>query len=146
MHNSRTGIGFTAPRFTVVEDESVDLSIMIVTSDGSPLHDDTEVTLSISFDVEPGSTPIPLNRLIGDISVDGSGDPIVSFTVPMGTISGSAVPFTDLSIMNNEDLENMDFEFILIIEGFGLSQTTGPGITGFTTVVVEDDDDGKYQA
>ena len=130
--------------FTVVEGESVDLSIRIETSDGLSLHDDTEVTLRISDDVETGRTPIPLNRLIGDITMNGAGDPIVTFTVPMGTVSGSTVSFTGLAIMNNEVLENTDLEFILIIQGFGLLQTSGPGISGFTTVIVEDDDDGKY--
>lgn len=128
----------------MVEDESVDLAIMVETSDGASLSEDTDVTLRISDDVNPGSTPIPQDRLIGDITTNGAGDPVVSFTVPMGTDSGSSVSFTGLAIANNEVMENMDLEFLLFIEGFGLLQTSGGGISGFTTVVVEDDDDGKW--
>ena len=128
----------------MIEGQSVDLTIMIETSDGMSLYQNTDVTLRISQDVDTGSTALPLARLIGNIFTDGTGDPSVIFTVPMGTESGSTVSFTGLSIMNNQALENMNLEFVLFIEGFGLEETSGPGIFGFTTVIVEDDDDGKY--
>lgn len=129
----------------MVEGESVDLTILIETSDGLALDTDTDVTLRISDDVDVGSgiTPLPLNRLVGDISNNGQGNPTVSFTVPAGTVSGSTVSFTELSIMNNEMMENTDLEFLLFIEGFDLLQTSINGLSGFTNVIVEDDDDGK---
>ena len=141
LYNPRTGIGFTAARFTVVEGESLELSITIETNDGMPLSVNTDVTLGISDDVEDGSTPLQLTRLMGDtLSTNGVGDLVVTFTVPVGTNSGESVSFTGLSVMDNDVMENTDLEFVLSIEGFDFTQISG---FGFATVVVEDDDDGK---
>lgn len=116
---------------------------MIETSDGLALSSDTEVTLRISDDVGTGGNPaIDTNRLLGDISLNGNGDPVVPFTIPASTASGSTVVFTGITIMNNDVMENTDLEFLVFVDGFGLLQTSGGGISGFTTVTVEDDDDG----
>ena len=136
------GIGFTQSQFTVLEGESVDISIQIETSDGLPLDPAAEVTLSISDNVGSGNTAIDLNRLMGDISFNAQSDRIVTFTVPMGQASGSTISFTGSTIAENEALDG-ELQFVLVIEGFPLTQTSGGGIFGFTTVIVDDDDDGK---
>ena len=126
-----------------MEGDSVDLTIMIETNDGMNLNADTDVILRISDDVgSTGNPAIDLDRLQGDISLNGDGDPIVTLTVPAGTQSSSTVQFTGITIMNNDVMENTDLEFLVFIDGFSLLQTSGGGISGFTGVIVEDDDDG----
>ena len=125
-----------------MEGESVDISILIETSDGAPLDPAVDVTLSISDNVGSGNTAIDLDRLMGDISFNAQNDRIVTFTVPMGQASGSTISFTGISIAENLALDG-ELQFVLVIEGFSFSQTSGGGIFGFSTVIVEDDDDGK---
>ena len=138
------GIGFTQSSFTVVEGDSVDVTIFIETDDGNALDNNIDVTCIISDDVSSmGNPALPLNRLIGDLSTDVQGNPTVTFTVPIGTEHASELSFTGLSIMNNNIMENTDLDFNLLIDGFSILQTTGGGISGFTTVTVEDDDDGE---
>lgn len=136
------GIGFSQNQFTVLEGENVNISIAIETSDDLPLDPAIDVTLLISNNVEEGNTAIDLNRLMGDISFNAQSDRIVTFTVPQGQRSKSTLSFKGITIMDNEILD-MELHFVLLIDGFSLSQTTGQGIFGFTLVVVEDDDDGK---
>ena len=138
------GIGFTQNSFTVVEGDSVDVTIFIETDDGLALDNNQDVTCIISDDASSQGNPaLPLNRLIGDISSDAQGNPTVTFTVPVGTEDASELSFTGLSIENNNIMENTDLDFNLLIDGFSILQTTGGGISGFTTVTVEDDDDGE---
>ena len=101
-----------------------------------------DVTIRISDDVGSGNTAIDLNRLTGAISPNAQNDLVVSFTVPVGQASGSTLSFTGITIAENELLDG-ELQFVLFIEGFLLTQTSGSGIFGFTTVTVEDDDDGK---
>ena len=136
------GIGFTQSQFTVLEGESIDISIRIETSDMTPLDADTVVTLGISDNVGSGNTAIQLSRLLGNIMQDAQNDPVVSFTVPAGHVSGSTISFTGISVEEN-DLLDGELQFVLSIEGFSFSETSGDGISGFTTGIVDDDDDSK---
>lgn len=120
----------------------MDVMIMFETTDGMPLDTATDVTLRIS-DNAVTNPPLPLSRLQGDITVNGLGFPIISFTIPVNTASGSTVSFTGLTIEDNAIMEGTDLEFVLTIDNFDFQQTTGAGISGFTSVFVEDDDDGK---
>ena len=129
-------------QFIVVEGNSVDVTIKFETTDGMPLDTATDVTLRIS-DNAGTNPPLLLSRLQGDITVNGFGDSVVSFTIPVNTASGSTVSFTGLTIEDNAMMEGTDLEFVLNIDNFGLQQTTGAGISGFTSIFVEDDDDGK---
>ena len=138
------GIGFTESQITVLEGESVDISILVETSDGQPLDADQVVTLRISDNVGSGNTPIDLSRLVGStIMMNAQNDLVASITVPMGHISGSTIPFTGISIAENVALDG-ELMFLLFIEGFEFAQTSGGGIVGFTTVTVDDDDDSKF--
>jgi hypothetical protein len=101
-----------------------------------------DVTIRISDDVGSGNTAIDLSRLMGNIGMNAQNDPVVTFTVPLGTPSGSVVPFTGISIAENAALDG-ELQFLLFIEGFSFLQTSGGGIFGFTTATVDDDDDGK---
>ena len=136
-------IGFTQSQFTVLEGESLEISLQIVTSDGQPLDQAVEATLRISDDVGSGNTAIDLDRLMGNISPNAQNDPVVTFTVPSGQTSGSAIPFTGISIAENDVLDG-ELQFVLFLEGFSLSQLSGVGF-GFTTIIVDDDDDSKSQ-
>ena len=134
-------IGFTQNQFIVLEGESVDISIQIVTSDGQPLDQAVNAALRISDNVGSGNTAIDLDRLMGDISMTAQNDLIVAFTVPMNQASGSTISFTGISIAENDVLDG-ELQFVLFLEGFSFSQLSGVGF-GFTTIVVDDDDDSK---
>lgn len=137
-------IGFTQSQFTVVEGSSVDISIMLTTSDNANLYSDTTVVLRASDDVSSMAPPaINLNRLVGVFTIDGNGDRLVDFVIPAGTPSGSSVTFTGIAIDENDIEEGSDFSFLLALTGFGLGQTSGVGIFGFSTIVVEDNEDGR---
>ena len=98
--------------------------------------------MRISDNVGSGNTAIDLTRLMGDISFNAQNDRVVSFTVPMNQASGSTLSFTGIAIAENDNLDG-ELRFVLFIDGFSLSQTSGSGIFGFITVIVDDDDDGK---
>ena len=70
-------------------------------------------------------------------------DLVATITVPMGQVSGSTIPFTGISIAENDALDG-ELMFLLFIEGFSFAQTSGGGIFGFITVTVDDDDDSKF--
>lgn len=70
-------------------------------------------------------------------------DLVATITVPMGQPSGSTIPFTGISIAENDALDG-ELMFLLFIEGFSFAQTSGGGIFGFITVTVDDDDDSKF--
>ena len=128
---------------TVLEGDSIDVSIRIETSDDSPLDADTVVTLGISYNVGSSNTTIQISRLLGDISLNVQNDPVVSFTVPAGHVSGSTISFTGISVEENDVLDG-ELQFVLFIEGFSFLETSGEGIFGYTTGIVDDDDDGKF--
>ena len=122
----------------------MNVTIFIETDDGNALDNNRDVTFIVSDDASSQGNPaLPLNRLLGDLSMDLQGNPTVTFTVPAGTEHASELSFTGLSIMNNMIMENTDLNFNLLIDGFSILQTTGGGISGFTTVTVENDDDGE---
>ena len=75
--------------------------------------------------------------------LNAQNDLVVTITVPMGQTSGSTIPFTGISIAENVALDG-ELMFLLLIEDFTFAQTSGGGIFGFTTVTVDDDDDGKF--
>ena len=138
------GIGFTQSQITVLEGESVDISILIETSDGQSLDADQVVTLRISDNVGSGNTAIDLNRLVGpNLMMNPQNDLVATITVPMGQGSGTTISFTGISIAENDALDG-ELMFLLFIEGFSILQTSGGGIAGFITVTVDDDDDSKF--
>ena len=79
---------------------------------------------------------------MGDIQLNAQNDRVVTLSVPEGQASGSTLSFTGINVAENDALDGQQ-QFVLFIDGFLLTQTSGAGISGFTTVVVEDDDDGK---
>ena len=115
------------------------MNARLTTENGQPLENSEDIALQVSLQF--ASEPADLNRLSGT-TINNQGQTVATFTIPQGTPSGSDIPFTGISI-NNDEIMNGEEQFRLVITGLPFSQISGEGIIGFVDVTIDDDDDGE---